>query len=131
MVQESLLYHAVMIKILLGFLIINLTIPLFFRESSISAIRAVRIGSFIYSALLTMAIFTGMILYMLGEVPWNLEMSLMVVASILLSAIEIVKIRKLKREWMAERSLKKISWIYISVEIVIVSGIVIMMILSK
>jgi len=131
MVQESLLYHAVMIKILLGFLIIYLIIPLFFKESSISAIKAVRIGSFIFSALLTMVIFSGMILYMLGNVPWNWEMSLMVAVSILLSVIEIVKIKKLKREWMAEQSMRKISWIYISVEIIIIATTFIMMTLGR
>jgi hypothetical protein len=121
MVEESLLYHAVMVKILLGFLIINLIIPLFSKESSISAIKVIRVGSFTYSALLTMVIFTGMILYMLGKVAWNIEMSLMVVVSILLSIIEIIRVKKVKREWMANRSMKKISSIYIFVEIVILS----------
>ncbi|SFV58615.1 hypothetical protein MNB_SV-6-1759 [hydrothermal vent metagenome] len=130
MVQESLLYHSMVIKILLGFLAINLFIPLFFKQNSISAIKAVRISSFIYSALIAMAIFTGMILYMLGQVPWSLEMSLMVVASIALATIETMRIKKLKKLWMSEKSMTNLSWRYVATEIAIVAATVAMMIVG-
>ncbi len=130
MVQESLLYHSIIIKILFGFLLINLFIPLLFEKNSISAIKAVRISSFIYSALITMVIFTGMILYMLGAVPWNLEMSLMVLSFFLLSAIEIVRIRKLKELWIVEQSMVATSSKYILLELVIVGATILMMVVG-
>jgi len=130
MVQESLLYHSMVIKILLGFLVINLFIPLLFKKNSLSAIKAVSISSFIYSALITMAIFTGMILYMLGKVPWNLKISLMVVAFVAMSAIEIVRVRKLKKLWIEEESMAGLSWRYISIELAIAVATVGMMIVG-
>jgi len=128
MVQESLLYHAVIIKIFLWFLILNIALPMLFKKDSVIGIKAVRISVFIYSALLTMVAFTGMILFMLGSIPWSLEMTLMVILSIVLATIETIRIKKLKALWMEERSMVASSAIYIILEISLVALMIYIMI---
>jgi hypothetical protein len=99
-----------------------------FKKDSVIGIKAVRISVFIYSALLTMVAFTGMILFMLGSIPWSLEMTLMVILSIVLATIETIRIKKLKALWMEERSMVASSAIYIILEISLVALMIYMMI---
>lgn len=130
MVQESLLYHSVILKIFSGLLFLNIFIPLFFKNSSIANIRAVRISVFVYAALLTMVAFTGLIVYMLGNFSWGLNLTLMVVLFVLLSIIEFFRIRKLKRLWVAEQNMFAASAKYILLEILLVGGMISLMVIK-
>jgi len=128
MVQESLLYHAVIIKMFLWFLILNIVLPMLFKKDSVIGIKAVRVSAFIYSALLTMVAFTGMILFMLGTTPWSMDMTLMVILFIILATIETIRIKKLKSLWMQEKSMVASSAIYIIFEIALVATMIYIMV---
>ena len=130
MVQESLLYHAVIIKIFVGLLLLNMLIPLFFKNGSIASIRAVRISVFVYAALLTMTAFTGLIVFMLGAFPWDLNMTLMVLLFVVLSVIEFFRIKRLKELWIAEQNMFVTSVKYILPELALVGGMIYLMIIG-
>jgi len=119
MIEEAVLYHAVMIKIFLFLLLINLLIPSLFKSNRAREIKGTRISYFLFSALLAMTAFTGMILYMLMDIPWNLEMTSMVAIFLLLSAIEIARSRRLRRAWLEGESAVSFSWRYVVLEIVL------------
>ena len=131
MVQEALLYHVVTIKVFLFLLVINLLIPWLFRGNEMREIKATRITFFIFSALLSMAAFTGVILFMIAEISWNMRMSLMVAVFISLAAVEIARSMKLRRLWLRDESGVSLSWRYVLVEIVMTAAMILFTIVDK
>jgi hypothetical protein len=131
MVEETLLYHAVMIKIFLSMLFISLLVPSLFRRDRVKEIIVTRITFFLFSALLSMVAFTGMILYMLGELPWNHGIDLMIAVLFLLSGVEIARSKKLKGLWLLGQSGAASSWKYVLLEIAVTIAMVIIMVLEK
>lgn len=124
MIQEVLLYHAVITKFFLLTLFVNLLVPALFRRERAREIKMTRITFFFYSALLVMVAFTGIVAFMLLNISWNGEMSMMVSAFLLLSTIEIARSRKLTRVWVAGESAVSASWPFVAAEIAITFGMI-------
>ncbi len=131
MIQEALLYHIVTINLLLFLLAINLLIPWLFRRNEMREIKATRITFFLFSSLLSMVAFTGVILFMIAELSWNTRMSLMVAAFIALAGVEISRSVKLRRLWFEDESGVSLSWRYVSVEIMIATAMILFTIVDK
>jgi len=131
MIEETLLYHAVIIKIFLAMLCINLLIPFISQSDRAREVKWTRISFFFFFGLLTMVAFSGLILWMLLEIPWNISMSIMLIAFILLATLEILRNKSLHRVWMVSESGASISWKFVLVEIVIVALMVLLMIMEK
>ena len=131
MVNEAILYHSVMIKMFLGLLFLNLILPSLFKSDIHREVKATRISFYLFSALLSMMAFTGTIVYMLMDIPWNIGLSLMVFAFIVLAAIEIMRSRKLVGVWVQGESGVRYSWPYVLSEIVITAAVVLYMIIEK
>ena len=125
--EEALLYHSVMMNMFLGLLFVNLLIPYFFRKNIGSEIRATRISFFLYSALLSMLAFTGIILFMLANSPWDTRLTIMTTAFFMLSGIEIARSIKLRRIWMAGGSGVLASWPFVLAEISVALFVVLFM----
>lgn len=100
MIEEASLYHSVMAQLFLLLLLVNLLLPSLFKKERIREVRAVRMSFFLFSALLAMTAFTGMIHFMLMDIPWHPEMTGMVLLFLLLSAAEIMRSRKLRDAWL-------------------------------
>lgn len=131
MVQEALLYHVVMINLFLFLLVVNLLIPWLFRHNEMREIKATRITFFLFSSLLSMVAFTGVILFMIAELSWNTRMSLMVAAFISLAAVEIARSIKLRRLWLRDESGVSLSWRYVLIEIVIAAAMMLFTVVDK
>ena len=131
MIEEAVLYHSVMSKLFLGLLFANLLIPSLFKSNRSREIKMTRISFFFYSAMLSMLAFTGIILYMLMTLPWNLQMTLMSIAFLLLSGVEIARSRKLVRVWMKGESAVSYSWPYVLSEMAITGLVILSMAVEK
>lgn len=131
MIEEALLYHAAMIKIFLVMLFINLFVPSLFKGDRAGEIRLTRITFFLFSALLAMVAFTGVILYMLAGLPWSHGMSLMVAVLFVLAGLEIARSQKLKNVWIDGESGVAFSWRYVLLEIVVTAAMVLFMVWEK
>jgi len=131
MIEEAVLYHSVMSKLFLGLLFANLLIPSLFKSNRSREIKMTRISFFFYSAMLSMLAFTGIILYMLMTLPWNLQMTLMSIAFLLLSGVEIARSRKLVRVWMKGESAVSYSWPYVLSEMAITGIVILLMAVEK
>ena len=131
MIQEALLYHVVTINLFLFLLVINLLIPWLFRRNEMREIRAIRITFFLFSALLSMVAFTGAILFMIAEAPWNTQMSLMVAVFIVLAGVEIARTIKLRRLWLKGESGISLSWRYVLIEIMMTSAMILFVMADK
>lgn len=130
MIQEALVYHSVMIKLFLVLLVINLWVPWIFKSNVIKEVKATRITFFLYSAMVTMVAFTGAVLILIAEMPWNTGISLMILSWVLLSVIEIVRSVKLTRLWREGESGISMSWHYVLVEIVITAAMILFAVLD-
>ncbi len=131
MIQEALLYHVVTINLFLLLLLINLAIPWLFRRDEMREIKATRITFFLFSSLLSMVAFTGVILFMIAELSWNIRMSLMVAVFIALAGVEITRSMKLRRLWLRDKSGMSLSWRYVLIEIVITAAMILFTIVDK
>lgn len=130
MIQEALVYHSVMIKLFLVLLVINLWVPWIFKSNIMKEVKATRITFFLYSAMVTMVAFSGAVLVLIAEIPWNIGLSLMILAWVLLSIVEIVRSMQLTRLWREGESVVSVSWRYVMVEIVITAAMILFAILD-
>ena len=130
MIQEALVYHSVMIKLFLVLLVINLWVPWIFKSNIMKEVKATRITFFLYSAMVTMVAFTGAVLVLIAEMPWNMGLSLMVLSWVFLSILEIVRSVKLTKLWREGESAVSVSWRYVMVEIVITAAMILFAILD-
>jgi hypothetical protein len=131
MIEEALVYHSAMVKVFLVMLFVNLVIPFLFKSNSVKAIKMTRMSYFLFSALLAMVAFTGMILFMLMDAPWSMGMTGMVVVFVLLSAVEIIRSRKLREAWLRGENGIAVSWRYVLIEIAMASAMIIAAIWEK
>ena len=131
MIQEALLYHVVTIKLFLFLLVINLLVPWLFKRNEMREIRATRITFFLFSSLLSMVAFTGVILLMIAELSWSTRMSLMVAASVALAGVEIARSIKLRHLWLSDESGVSFSWRYVLIEIAIATAMILFTMVDK
>ena len=131
MVEETLFYHSITIKIFLVILVFNLLIPMITQSNRATEIRWTRVSFFLFSGLLSMVAFTGMILMMLLEMSLNLTVIIMIVALVLLVVLEFYRARGLHRLWMVSESGVYLSWKFVVLEIVVVAIMVVLMIMEK
>jgi len=131
MIEEALVYHSVMVKVFLIMLFVNLVIPFLFKSNSVKAIKMTRMSYFLFSALLAMVAFTGMILFMLMSAPWSMGMTGMVVVFVLLSVVEIIRSQKLREAWLKGENGIAVSYRYVLIEIVMTGAMIIAAIWEK
>ena len=131
MIEEAMVYHSVIIKIFLVLLLFNLVAPFLARREIAKEMRITRVSFFLFSALLVMIIFSGMIAFMLIEIPWSIMMSLMVLSFIVLAGLEITRSIKLHKLWMISETGTSLSWKYVLLEIIVIAIMVLLMILEK
>jgi len=131
MIEETLLYHSITVKIFLAMLFINLLVPILTKSERSREIKWTRMTFFVYSGFLAMMAFSGMILYMLLEIPWNLTMTIMVIAFVILAILEIARSRALHSVWMMSESGVSLSWKYVMIEIIVIAAMVVLMIMEK
>ena len=131
MVEEAMIYHSVIIKIFLVLLLFNLLVPFIAQKEIAREMRWMRTSFFLFSGLLTMILFSGMITFMILDVPWSLSMTLMVLSFFVLSGLEITRSQKLHKLWMLSKSGASLSWKYVLLEITVMALMVLFVILEK
>ena len=131
MIEEAIFYHSVIVKIFLVLLLFNLLVPIIFNKNIATEMRWTRVTFFLFSGLLSMTLFSGLMAYMFMDIPWNIMMSLMLLSFIVLTGLEIVRSRKLHKLWMLSKRGTTLSWKYVLLEIMVIAIIVLLMILEK
>ncbi len=129
--QEILMYHSLLIKILLAVLVINALVPFFARHHIATQMRYTRISFFIFFGFLTMVAFSGLVAFMVLEYPWNLSLTLMVAALVILIALETYRSKKLHQRWMLSENGATVSLLYVSAQIAIIAAMTVLMIMEK
>jgi len=96
MIEEMILYHSVIIKAFLGFLVGGLLIPMMTANNPLGFRKASFIYTMIFQGLTTMIAFTGLIAMVKGEVGMGLGIILMIIIWAILMYIEIRKYKLIK-----------------------------------
>ena len=126
--EEMVLYHAFLIKIMLGFVVIGMIIP-FIRKACGKTIKHKRIYMFISHGLLSMIAFTGLIALVFSKMSLNLSMIFMIVVFFILIGLEILKYRKmLNTRYDKEnctKNMRKIAFKYGIVELALIASLII------
>ena len=131
MVEEAMIYHSVIIKIFLVVLLFNLLVPFITHKEIAKEMRWIRGSFFVFSGLLVMILFSGMISFMILDIKWNMMMTLMVLSFFILSGLEITRSLKLHQLWMLSKSGVSLSWKYVLLEITVMALMVLFVILEK
>ena len=96
MIAEMLAAHSLLIKVLLGFLVGGLFIPMVTAKNPLGFRKASFIYTLIYQALLTMIAFAGIVAIFTGDLGWSVTSIIMVVVWAVLMYIEIKKHKLIK-----------------------------------
>ncbi len=126
--EEMVLYHAILIKMMLGILVIGMIIPFLSKECSVM-IKRTRIYMFIAHGFITTVAFSGMVAFVFAQMPFNLSMAVMIFIYIFISVIETMKyLKMLKMQYESKlcvKSMRGIAIKYTLINIAIIAGMVV------
>ena len=88
--NEMVLYHAVLVKMLLGLLFIGLITP-FLSLDCIKIVKRKRIYIFAVHGMLSAVAFGGLVAMIFAKIPFNISMGVMIIAYIVVSVLESIK----------------------------------------
>ena len=134
MVAEMLAGHSLLVKVLLGFLVGGLFIPMMTAKNPLGFKKASFIYTMIFQALTTMIAFAGVVAVFTGDLGWSATTIIMVVVWAVLMYIEIKKHKLIKianLENPETHKLLKGAFLKISaVQILLVAVMVVLMVLK-
>jgi hypothetical protein len=96
MLEEMLMTHSVLVKAMLGFLVIGLSVPMMKKEP-LGFRKASFIYTMVFQALMTMIAFAGVIALVMGNLDFGVAIILMLVVFVLMMGLEIVKYKRIKK----------------------------------
>lgn len=88
--DEMVLYHALLIKMVLGLLVVGMVIP-FLSSDCTKTINRKRIYMFFLHGLLAAVAFSGLVAMVFAQISFDLSMAVMIVAYIAMSVLESIK----------------------------------------
>lgn len=134
MIAQMLAAHSLLVKVLLGFLVGGLFIPMMTAKNPLGFRKASFIYTMIFQALATMIAFAGIIAVFAGDLGWSATTIIMVVVWAVLMYIEIKKYKLIKianLENPETHKLLKGAFLKISsVQILLVAVMVVLMVLK-
>ena len=125
--DEMILYHAILLKAMLGVLVIGMIIPFLTSECS-KTIKRMRIYMFVSHGLITMIAFTGVIAFVFAKMDLSMEIIVMIVAFLAMIMIEVLKYKKILKAGTAEGCTKKArttAILFTLINIAIIAGLVV------
>lgn len=134
MVAEMLVTHSMLVKVLLGFLVGGLLIPLLTAKNPLGFRKACFIYTMMFQAILTMIVFAGVIAVFTGDLGWSTSTIIMVAVWAVMMYIEIKKHKAIKVSNIQDADTHKVmksSFIKISIiQILLVVIMVVLMVLK-
>ncbi len=94
-VTQMLAIHSILVKAFLGFLVLGLFIP-FMAKKPIGFKKASFIYTMVFQAIITMIAFAGIVAIFTGNLPWGIDVMIMIVVWAVMMYIEIKKHKLIK-----------------------------------
>ncbi len=118
-------YHQFLVKALLFVLFFNMILPFFIKKYPIKAILWVRIGYYLFWAAFSMAVFSGLIVWVFMKNKIDLAVILMMILAFILPILDIYRAIKLRRFWLENREWVKFNFFIALLELILTVGVVI------
>jgi len=113
-------YHYVLVELLLFVLVFNLFLPTLLRNKKVSFIKWTRIGYFAFWATWSMAVFSGLIVFIFQRNNLKFDVWVMIIVSIVLAFLEGFRAIKQRKIWLSGELGLKFSNIVVAIEIALV-----------
>ena len=113
-------YHYVLVELLLFVLVFNLFLPTLLRNKKVSFIKWTRIGYFAFWATWSMAVFSGLIVFIFQRNNLKFDVWVMIIVSIVLAFLEGFRAIKQRKIWLSGELGLKFSNIVVAIEITLV-----------
>jgi hypothetical protein len=124
---EMIVYHAVLLKAMLGVLVVGMIIPFLSSECS-KTIKRMRIYMFVSHGLITMIAFTGLIALIFAKMDLSMDIIIMIVAFLVMIMVEVLKYKKILKAGTTEGCAKKAKTsaiVFTLINIAIIAGLVV------
>jgi len=125
--EEMIIYHAILLKAMLGVLVIAMIIPFLTTECS-KTIKRMRIYMFVSHGLITMIAFTGLIALIFAKIDLSIDIIVMIVSFLVMIMVEVLKYKKILKAGSKEgctKSSRKTAIVYTLINIAIIAGLVV------
>ncbi len=94
MFKEMVLYHAILIYLTIGVLILGLLIP-FLSRTQERVIKRMRIYMFFIHSFFTMVAFSGLVAFVFAKMSFDITILIMILVYIIISILESIKYLKI------------------------------------
>jgi hypothetical protein len=96
MVETMVATHAMLVKLFVGFMAAALFVPFMAKEDGLKFKKLEFVYTMTFQAIITMIAFSGVVAWMVGDMPFTLSVGIMIAVWVVLMAIEIKKHRLVK-----------------------------------
>lgn len=125
--EEMVLYHAVLIKLMLGVLLIGAIIP-FLSKDCYQTVKRMRIYMFVSHGTLSMIAFSGFIAFVFADMAMSLSTGVMIVAFFAMIMLEVVKYKKIlknRNQQNCDKQARVTAVIFTLLNVAIIAGLVV------
>jgi len=112
-------YHFLTVEGLLFIMLLNLFIPIFLKSDAIRLIFWTRVGYFAFWAFWSMAIFSGLIVFLFTKHLLTPQIDAMIALSIILPILDGYRAIKNKRLWIANQDASSFSMTIVGIELLL------------
>ena len=93
-------YHYTLVELLLLVLIFNIVVPSLLKSKELSCIKLTRIGYFGFWAAWSMAVFSGLIVFVFQKAILKFDIWAMIIASVVLAFLDGFRAIKQRKYWL-------------------------------
>ncbi len=125
--EEMILYHAILLKAMLGVLIVGMIIPFLTNECA-TTIKRMRIYMFVSHGLITMIAFTGLIALIFAKMDLSMSIIVMIASFLVMIMVEVLKYKKILKAGTTDGCTKKArssAILFTIINIAIIAGMVV------
>jgi len=112
-------YHFLTVEGLLFIMLLNLFIPIFLKSDAIRLIFWTRVGYFAFWAFWSMAVFSGLIVFVFTKHLLTPQVDAMIALSIILPILDGYRAIKNKRLWIANQDASSFSMTIVGIELLL------------
>jgi len=112
-------YHFLTVEGLLFIMLLNLFLPLFLKSDAIRLIFWTRVGYFAFWAFWSMAVFSGLIVFVFTKHLLTPQIDAMIALSIILPILDGYRAIKNKRLWIANQDASSFSMTIVGIELLL------------
>jgi hypothetical protein len=118
--------HVVLVKFFIVALLLIMLVPNMLKSDLTRVVFWSRIGYFLFWAAWTMVVFSGLLIFAVKHGELSLSVAVMIVAAIVLGALDGYRAVKMKKFWLKDENGLKFSNMLVALELLIVVAVTVL-----